>query len=39
MDPFSLAAIAAPFVAKGTEAFSQAAGEKLGEKLASYVKQ
>lgn len=30
MDPFSLAAIAAPFVAKGAEVFSKTAGEKLG---------
>jgi hypothetical protein len=32
MDPLSLAAIAAPFVAKGAEAFSNTAGGKLGEK-------
>lgn len=30
MDPLSLAAIAAPFVAKGAEVFSKTAGEKLG---------
>jgi hypothetical protein len=30
MDPMSLAAIAAPFVAKGAEVFSKTAGEKLG---------
>jgi hypothetical protein len=33
MDPLTLAAIAAPFVAKGAEAFSNAAGEKLGGKV------
>ena len=33
MDPFSLAAIAAPFLAKGAEAFSSTAGEKLGAKV------
>jgi hypothetical protein len=33
MDPLSLAAIAAPFVAKGAEAFSNAAGDKLGAKV------
>ena len=33
MDPLTLAAIAAPFVAKGAEAFSNAAGEKLGAKV------
>ena len=33
MDPLTLAAIAAPFVAKGAEAFSSAAGEKLGAKV------
>lgn len=30
MDPLSLAAIAAPFVAKGADVFSKTAGEKLG---------
>jgi hypothetical protein len=30
MDPLTLAAIAAPFVAKGAEAFSKSAGDKLG---------
>ena len=34
MDPFSLAAIAAPFLAKGAEAFSKSAGDKLGEKAS-----
>ena len=33
MDPLTLAALAAPFVAKGAEAFSSAAGEKLGAKV------
>ncbi|GEM_PF-565671 len=33
MDPLTLAAIAAPFVAKGAEAFSKSAGEKLGAKV------
>ena len=33
MDPLSLAAVAAPFLAKGAEAFSKAAGEKLGAKV------
>ena len=33
MDPLTLAAIAAPFVVKGAEAFSNAAGEKLGAKV------
>lgn len=33
MDPLSLAAIAAPFVAKGAEAFSKSAGDKLGGKV------
>ena len=32
MDPLSLAVIAAPFVAKGAEAFSKTAGDKLGAK-------
>jgi hypothetical protein len=30
MDPISLAAIVAPFVAKGADVFSKTAGEKLG---------
>lgn len=30
MDPLSLAAVAAPFVAKGADVFSKTAGEKLG---------
>ena len=30
MDSLGIAAIAAPFVAKGVEAFSNTAGEKLG---------
>jgi hypothetical protein len=33
MDPISIASIAAPFVVKGAEAFSKAAGEKLGGKM------
>ena len=33
MDPLTLAAIAAPFVAKGAEAFSKSAGDKLGAKV------
>ncbi len=33
MDPFSLAAMATPFVAKGAEAFTKTAGEKLGGKV------
>ena len=33
MDPMSLAALAAPFVIKGAEAFTNAAGEKLGGKV------
>lgn len=33
MDPMSLAALAAPIVIKGAEAFSNAAGEKLGGKV------
>jgi len=33
MDPMTLASIAAPFVAKGAEAFSKSAGEKLGAKV------
>ena len=34
IDPLSLAAIAAPFVAKGAEAFSKSAGEKMGGKMS-----
>jgi hypothetical protein len=33
MDPVSLAALAAPILAKGAEAFSKAAGERLGEEI------
>lgn len=33
MDPLTLAAIAAPFLAKGAEAFSKSAGDKLGGKV------
>ena len=33
MDPLTLAAIAAPFLAKGAEAFSSSAGDKLGAKV------
>jgi hypothetical protein len=33
MDPMSLAALVAPIVIKGAEAFSKAAGEKLGGKI------
>lgn len=33
MDPLTLAAIAAPSLAKGAEAFSKSAGDKLGEKV------
>jgi hypothetical protein len=33
MDPLTLAVIAAPFVAKGAEAFSSSAGDKLGAKV------
>jgi hypothetical protein len=33
MDPLTLAAIAAPFVAKGAETFSKSAGDKLGAKV------
>ena len=33
MGPLTLSAIAAPFVAKGSEAFSKSAGEKLGAKV------
>jgi hypothetical protein len=33
MDPMSLAAMAAPIIIKGAEAFSKSAGEKLGEKI------
>ena len=34
MDPLTLAAIAAPFLAKGAEAFSSSAGDKLGAKAS-----
>lgn len=37
MDPFSISAIATPFVAKGAEAFSKTAGEKLGGKVGELV--
>jgi len=33
VDPVSLAAFAAPLLAKGAEAFTKTAGEKLGEKM------
>jgi hypothetical protein len=33
LDPVSLAALAAPFLAKDAEAFTKTAGEKLGEKI------
>jgi hypothetical protein len=33
LDPVSLAALAAPFLAKGAEAFTKTAGEKLGGKI------
>lgn len=33
MDPMSLAAVATPIIIKGAEAFSKAAGEKLGGKI------
>lgn len=33
IDPLTLAAIAAPFLAEGAEAFSKSAGEKLGAKV------
>ena len=33
MDPLSLTSVAAPFLAKGAEAFSKSAGEKLGAKV------
>lgn len=33
MDPLTLAVIAAPYVAKGAESFSNATGEKLGAKV------
>ena len=33
MDPMSLAALAAPIIVKGAEAFSKEAGEKLGGKI------
>jgi len=33
LDPVSLAALAAPFLAKGAESFTKTAGEKLGGKI------
>lgn len=33
LDPVNLAALAAPFLAKGAEAFTKTAGEKLGGKI------
>jgi hypothetical protein len=33
LDPVSLAALATPFLAKGAEAFTKTAGEKLGGKV------
>ncbi|MDD2756148.1 MAG: hypothetical protein PHS80_11545 [Methanothrix sp.] len=33
LDPVSLVALAAPFLAKGAEAFTKTAGEKLGGKV------
>ena len=33
LDPVSLAALATPFLAKGAEAFTKTAGEKLGGKI------
>jgi len=33
VDPMSLAAVATPIIIKGAEAFSKAAGEKLGGKI------
>lgn len=38
MDPMSLAAIAAPFVAKGADVFSKTAGEKLGGMVGDLCK-
>ncbi|MGA9099460.1 MAG: hypothetical protein WB392_11080 [Methanotrichaceae archaeon] len=38
MDPLSLAAIAAPFVAKGADVFSTTAGEKLGGMVGDLCK-
>jgi len=38
LDPVSLAALATPFLAKGAEAFTKTAGEKLGERSSSFVK-
>ncbi len=38
MDPLSLAAIAAPFVAKGAEVFSKTAGEKFGGMVGDLCK-
>ncbi len=36
MDPVSLAAFAAPLLAKGAEAFSKTVGEKLGTKVVDF---
>ena len=36
MDAVSLAALAAPLLAKGAEAFTKAAGEKLGGKMVDF---
>ena len=36
VDPVSLAAFAAPLLAKGAEAFTNTAGEKLGEKMVDF---
>lgn len=36
VDPVSLAAFAAPLLAKGAEAFTKSAGEKLGEKIFDF---
>ncbi|MDD1761889.1 MAG: hypothetical protein LUQ59_06610 [Methanothrix sp.] len=36
LDAVSLAAFAAPLLAKGAEAFTKAAGEKLGGKIVDF---
>ncbi|HPE51322.1 MAG TPA: hypothetical protein PLS83_07485 [Methanothrix soehngenii] len=36
LDPVSLAAFAAPLLAKGAEAFTKTAGEKLGGKIVDF---
>jgi uncharacterized protein YdeI (BOF family) len=36
LDPVSLAAFAAPLLAKGAEAFTKTAGEKLGGKMVDF---